>query len=234
MRLLVTRPAADAQALAAELEARGHSVICAPVIEIVIKPEAAPDLTNVKGLAFTSANGARAFQPFVPAARHLPAYAVGAQTAAALAAIGLPNVHTAGGDVLSLAQTIRDDCPKGPVLHISGRDQAGDLAATLKASGCAARRAVLYEARAAKALPQDALTVMRDKALDGVILYSKRSAEIFYRLAAAAQVDASHPQAFCLSAGVADIARAAGAKTHVAEFPDDLHMYSCLDAASVR
>ena len=55
MRLLVTRPAADAQALAAELEARGHSVICAPVIEIVIKPEAAPDLTNVKGLAFTSA-----------------------------------------------------------------------------------------------------------------------------------------------------------------------------------
>ena len=199
---MVTRPAADAQALATELEARGHSVICAPVIEIVIKPEAAPDLTNVKGLAFTSANGARAFQPFVPAARHLPAYAVGAQTAAALAAIGLPNVHTAGGDVLSLAQTIRDDCPKGPVLHISGRDQAGDLAATLKASGCAARRAVLYEARAANALPQDALTGMRDKALDGVILYSKRSAEIFYRLAAAAQVDASHPQAFAFLQGL--------------------------------
>ena len=53
MRLLVTRPVADAQALAAELEARGHSVICAPVIEIVTKPDAAPELTNVKGLAFT-------------------------------------------------------------------------------------------------------------------------------------------------------------------------------------
>ena len=85
MRLLVTRPVADAQALAAELEARGHSVICAPVIEIVTKPDAAPELTNVKGLAFTSANGVRAFGPFAPVARHLPAYAVGPQTAAALA-----------------------------------------------------------------------------------------------------------------------------------------------------
>jgi len=238
MRLLVTRPAADGQALAAELEARGHSVICAPVIYIAMKPDAAPDLTDVKGLAFTSANGVLAFQPFAAPARHLPAYGVGPQTAAALSAAGFLNVHIAGGDVTSLAQTITDDCPKGPVLHISGRDQAGDLAATLKAAGCEARRAVLYEARAATELPPAALTALRDKALDGVILYSKRSAEIFYRLASTARaegaenLDATLPQAFCLSAGVAEIARAAGAQTHVAEFPDDAHIYACLDAVS--
>ncbi len=234
MRLLVTRPAADGQALAAELEARGHSVICAPVIDIAMKPDAAPDLTDVKGLAFTSANGVRAFQPFAAPARHLPAYGVGPQTAAALSAAGFSNVHIAGGDVTSLARTITDDCPEGPVLHISGRDQAGDLAATLKAAGCEARRAVLYEARAATELPPAALTALRDNALDGVILYSKRSAEIFYRLAGAANLDASLPQAFCLSAGVAEIARAAGAQTHVAEFPDDAHIYACLDAVANR
>lgn len=234
MRLLVTRPAADGQALAAELEARGHSVICAPVIDIATKPDAAPDLTDVKGLAFTSANGVRAFQPFAAPARHLPAYGVGPQTAAALSAAGFSNVHIAGGDVTSLARTITDDCPEGPVLHISGRDQAGDLAATLKAAGCEARRAVLYEARAATELPPAALTALRDNALDGVILYSKRSAEIFYRLAGAANLDASLPQAFCLSAGVAEIARAAGAQTHVAEFPDDAHIYACLDAVANR
>lgn len=234
MRLLVTRPAADGQALAAELEARGHSVICAPVIDIATKPDAAPDLTEVKGLAFTSANGVRAFQPFAAPARHLPAYGVGPQTAAALSAAGFSNVHIAGGDVTSLARTITDDCPEGPVLHISGRDQAGDLAATLKAAGCEARRAVLYEARAATELPPAALTALRDNALDGVILYSKRSAEIFYRLAGAANLDASLPQAFCLSAGVAEIARAAGAQTHVAEFPDDAYIYACLDAVANR
>ncbi|HAL85066.1 MAG: uroporphyrinogen III synthase [Rhodobiaceae bacterium] len=234
MRLLVTRPAADGQALAAELEARGHSVICAPVIDIATKPDAAPDLTEVKGLAFTSANGVRAFQPFAAPARHLPAYGVGPQTAAALSAAGFSNVHIAGGDVTSLARTITDDCPEGPVLHISGRDQAGDLAVTLKAAGCEARRAVLYEARAATELPPAALTALRDNALDGVILYSKRSAEIFYRLAGAANLDASLPQAFCLSAGVAEIARAAGAQTHVAEFPDDAHIYACLDAVANR
>ncbi|MEC8246632.1 MAG: uroporphyrinogen-III synthase [Pseudomonadota bacterium] len=232
MRLLVTRPAADAQALAAELEARGHSVICAPVIEIVTKPDAAPELTNVKGLAFTSANGVRAFGPFAPVARQMRAYAVGPQTAAALAAIGFTNVRIAGGDVVSLANTITDDCPEGPILHISGRDQAGDLVATLKAAGCAARRAVLYEARAATSLPPTAVVALRDKALDGVILYSKRSAEIFYRLAGAASLDASVLQAFCLSAGVGDIARAAGATTHVAGFPDDVHIFNCIDAAA--
>lgn len=234
MRLLVTRPAADGPALAAELEARGHSVICAPVIDIAMKPDTAPDLTDVKGLAFTSANGVRAFQTFAAPARHLPAYGVGPQTAAALSAAGFLNVHIAGGDVTSLARTITDDCPEGPVLHISGRDQAGDLAATLKAAGCEARRAVLYEARAAKNLPPDVLAALRDGALDGVLLYSKRSAEIFYRLAGAANLDASLPQAFCLSAGVAEIARAAGAQTHVAEFPDDAHMYICLDAVANR
>ncbi|MEC9139555.1 MAG: uroporphyrinogen-III synthase, partial [Pseudomonadota bacterium] len=217
---------------AAELEARGHSVICAPVIEIVTKPDAAPELTNVKGLAFTSANGVRAFGPFASVARDLPAYAVGPQTAVALAAIGFSNVHIAGGDVASLANTITDDCSEGPILHISGRDQAGDLVAALKAEGCEARRAVLYEARAATSLPPAAVAALRDKALDGVILYSKRSAEIFYRLAGAASLDASVPQAFCLSAGVGDIARAAGATTHVAGFPDDVHIFNCIDAAA--
>lgn len=234
MRLLVTRPAADAQSLAAELEARGHSVLCAPAIEIVMNHDAAPDLAGVDGLAFTSANGARAFQPFVPDARHLPAYAVGPQTAAALDAAGFPNVHIADGDVASLAGIITADCPRGPVLHISGRNQAGDLAAALQAAGCAARRSILYEARAVKNLPPDVLVALRDRALDGVLLYSKRSAEIFYRLAGAANVDASLLKAFCLSAGVGDIARAAGANTHVAEFPDDAHIYLCLDAACNR
>ena len=232
MRLLVTRPVADAKALADKLEAVGHSVICAPVMEIVAKPEAAPELTNVKGLAFTSANGVRAFEPFASVARHLPAYAVGMQTAAALAGIGFSNVRIGDGDVVSLANTITDECPEGPILHISGRDQSGDLAATLKAAGCAARRAVLYEARAATSLPPAAVAALRNKALDGIILYSKRSAEIFYRLAGVAGVDASVPQAFCLSAGVEDIARAAGAPTHVARFPDDAHMFDCIDAAA--
>ena len=230
MRLLITRPVADAQALAAELEARGHSVLYAPVIEIVMNPDAVPNLAGIKRLAFTSANGVRAFQPFAPAARHLPAYAVGPQTAAALGAAGFSNVHIADGDVASLAGIIAADGPQGPVLHISGRNQAGNLAAALQSAGCAARRAVLYEARAAENLPPNVLAALRDKALDGVLLYSKRSAEIFYRLAGNANLQASLPKAFCLSAGVGDIARAAGAQTHVAEFPDDAHIYACLDA----
>ena len=88
--------------------------------------------------------------------------------------------------------------------------------------------------RAPQPVPPAAVAALREKALDGVLLYSKRSAEIFYRLAATANVDASHTKAFCLSAGVGDIARAAGAQTHVAEFPDDAHLYACIDAVNDR
>ena len=49
MRLLITRPVADAQALAAQLEARGHSVLCAGNRNRD-EPDAVPDLAGVKGL----------------------------------------------------------------------------------------------------------------------------------------------------------------------------------------
>ena len=170
MRLLITRPAADAKTLAAELEARGHSVLCAPVIEIVMKPDAVPDLAGVKGLAFTSANGVRAFQPFAPAVRHFPAYAVGPQTAAALGAAGFSNVHIADGDVASLAGTIAADGPEGPVLHISGRNQAGDLAAELQAAGCAAA-VPCYMRRAPQNLPPDVLVALPGSAGRGLVIF---------------------------------------------------------------
>ena len=214
-------------ALAAELEARGHSVLCAPVIEIVMRPDAVPDLAGVKGLAFTSANGVRAFQPFAPAVRHFPAYAVGPQTAAALGAAGFSNVHIADGDVASLAGTIAADGPQGPVLHISGRNQAGDLAAALQAAGCAARRAVLYEARAAENLPPNVLAALRDKALDGVLLYSKRSAEIFYRLAGNANGTQAFRKAFLPVGGSEILPARQEHKPTWQNFPMT-HIYACL------
>ena len=229
MRLLVTRPEADAAPLAAALEARGHTVCLAPVISIVMKHEAAPDLAGVAALAFTSANGVRAFLPHVSAARQLPAFAVGPQTAAQLRAAGFETVRVASGDVVALAQTIAAAHPAGPVLHIAGRDQAGDLAGALASAGYETRRAVLYAAQAARQLPNAALTALRNQTIDGVVLYSKRSAEIFYRLADAAMLDMKHVPAYCLSEGVGDIAREFGAPVHVAAFPDDEHMIACLD-----
>jgi uroporphyrinogen-III synthase len=95
MRLLVTRPAMDAAALADLLAAQGHDVLISPMIHIELNAVELPDATAHGGLALTSANGVRALMAHLAqlpnaqrdaqmaawAAR--PAFAVGPQTAAA-------------------------------------------------------------------------------------------------------------------------------------------------------
>ena len=60
MRLLVTRPEADAAALAGILAGRGHEPIMAPVMSIRFLDQAAIPSRAWQALLVTSANGARA------------------------------------------------------------------------------------------------------------------------------------------------------------------------------
>jgi hypothetical protein len=121
MRLLVTRPAMDAAALADLLAAQGHDVLISPMIHIELNAVELPDATAHGGLALTSANGVRALMAHLAqlpnaqrdaqmaawAAR--PAFAVGPQTAAALQAAGFQNIHQADGDVDALIDLIVAD-----------------------------------------------------------------------------------------------------------------------------
>ena len=164
MRLLVTRPLADAIPLAEQLAGLGHDVLVSPLIEIELDPKAhLPTAAAHKGLAFTSANGVRALmtlwqaqdmpQDEVAALRQMPTFAIGPQTASAAEVAGFVKIRQARGDVAALADLIvRHKDEAEPVLHIAGRDRAGDLAALLNEKAVAASRAVLYRANAVHAL----------------------------------------------------------------------------------
>ena len=65
MRLLITRPAGDAQAAAGALEALGHTVLACPLIKIVPTSEAKPNLAAIQGFIVTDADGARALSQAV-------------------------------------------------------------------------------------------------------------------------------------------------------------------------
>ncbi|HOP18912.1 MAG TPA: hypothetical protein PK585_02440, partial [Amphiplicatus sp.] len=60
MRIIVTRPAPDAEAFAALARAAGFEPVFSAVMTIDFG-KAAPSLNGVGALAFTSANGVRAF-----------------------------------------------------------------------------------------------------------------------------------------------------------------------------
>lgn len=185
--VLITRPEADARLLARDLEARGFETLVAPLMTIHPLSSGAKglDLSGVQALAFTSANGVRAFVAALGGRPwpELPVFAVGETTASAAREAGAVRIISAGGDVVSLAARIAALCRPGDgaILHVAGSVRAGDLAGDLEGKGFATRRAVLYEARLCRRLPEAAAEALRRG--DGfVLIFSPRTARHFAKL----------------------------------------------------
>src|SRR5882757_8597644 len=93
-RALVTRPRAEAAALAEALAARGIEAIVEPLLDIHYRDEPAPDLAGVQAVLCTSANGVRALAR-LSRGRKVPIFAVGEATAARAREEGFARVESA-------------------------------------------------------------------------------------------------------------------------------------------
>jgi uroporphyrinogen-III synthase len=213
VRILNTRPLEDAAALDAALRARGHEVVAAPLLQIHQLPEARLELDGVQALVATSANGVRALAARISAAtalHGLPLLAVGEASARSARELGFRDVSSAAGDVGDLAELVRRrlDPAAGPLLQAAATVQAGDLAGLLETAGFELRRALLYEARQAEALPPAARQALAGGGLDAVVFFSPRSAGTFVKLVQAADLAAAVGDlaAYCLSRAVAEAA----------------------------
>lgn len=227
MRILITRPAADAERTAAALRARGHDAVVAPLLTVEFLSNAELGDGSWSAILFTSANAARAIAGHKrrDELRRIPAFAVGKQSAQQLRAEGFANVASANGDGDDLAALVAARLePAARLLYLAGEDRAGDLAGALRAKNFIVDSVVVYRVVAAAKLPAEAVAALAGK-LDGVLHYSQRSAQAF--LAAVHQsglLEAAlgKPVHFCLSAGVAEPLTAAGAaNVRIATHPDE-------------
>lgn len=200
LRVAITRALPEAMRTADRVRAYGAEPVLAPLLVREPLPFEPPSPAT-QALLFTSS----AAPPLFAAAHapSFPALCVGDATAAAARAAGFTDVRSADGDVEKLAALAAAtlDPAKGELLHVSGADVAGDLAARLRALGFAVDRRIVYKAHPAPALP-DALL----GPLDIVLFHSPRAAETFLRLGAPG---APALIAGCLSPAIA----AAAAKT---------------------
>ncbi len=228
--LLITRPQAQAEAFAAEVEAalpgRFRPVI-APMLAIA--PVAAQiDLTGAQGLMFTSANGVEAFAARC-SERGLPAWCVGDMTAEAARAAGF-DARSAAGDVARLAAMVaRQARPRaGDVVHVRGRHAAGDLVGRLTAAGVAARALEIYD-QGPVAPPAAAAALLAAGDVAVITAFSPRSAALFARAARAAGWPLGAVTLVCLSAA-ADAAHDAPepGRRIIAARPDRAGMVSAL------
>ncbi|MGH6996603.1 MAG: uroporphyrinogen-III synthase, partial [Phenylobacterium sp.] len=118
LKIWITRAQPGAEATAARVRALGHAAFVAPLLAVRMVEDPQVDLTGVKALAFTSANGLRAFAQAC-ADRSLQVFAVGAATAQAAREVGFRRVLSADGDVAALAEGIAARRAEigGAVLH---------------------------------------------------------------------------------------------------------------------
>jgi len=206
MRLLITRPRGEAEALAEILRARGHVPLIAPLMEVQVLEGPELPLLGVQAVLATSANGVRALS-LRTKRRDVPVFAVGPQTAEAARALGFAGVFSADGDSAALAEFVAGnlDPAKGPLMHAAGAETAGRLSQALTARGFSVETIVLYEAVPVEKLPELAETVLREGTLDGVLLFSPRSAKIFATLVADAKLEEAcqRIETYCISAATA-------------------------------
>ena len=185
LRIWITRAQPGADATAERVRALGHEAVTAPLLEVRVLPIPPLDLQGVAALAFTSANGVRAFAENC-AERGLKVFAVGSATALAARGVGFKTVLSADGDVEALAEGIgqRRRELKGAVLCPGAAELAGDLGEALTRQGVESRRLVVYETTPVTIAPDDTQRLI---SADVVLLHSARASQVL------AAVLKSHP-----------------------------------------
>jgi uroporphyrinogen-III synthase len=224
MRLLVTRPEPDNERTAAELRARGHEVMVAPMLRVEPVIDADLGAGPWAAVLITSANGARAIAAHKRRGEltALPVLAVGQASATAARAAGFSDVTSADGDGGDLARlaAVRVSGAAMPLLYLAGEERARDLGAELAASGLKVATVAVYRTVKVAALPDDVRAALAAGVVEGVLHFSRRSVESY--LDCARDGPALQPIHYCLSARAAEPLQAAGAtRIRVAGKPDE-------------
>jgi uroporphyrinogen-III synthase len=181
MKVWITRAEPGARETSKRLIELGHEPLVAPLLTVRRLVDASPDLTGIGALAFTSANGVRAFAE-ASDQRALPVFAVGEATATAARQAGFADVQAGPSDVAALAADIieRRNTFQGDVLHPSAAEPAGDLASALQAAGMAIRSIALYQTVAAD--PPAPALLERLAGVQAVLLHSPKAARVLASL----------------------------------------------------
>jgi len=230
MTLAVTRPENDAHGVAEALILRGHTVVMAPLLAIVPRPNVRLAHASYQAIAVTSANGPRSLGRAV---RNLnldtPVFAVGQQSQLAAKALGFRDVTAVGGDVDGMFAHLRIALSPsgGPILYLSGAETSGDLEGKLRSAGFGVERVICYDAVPLHLDAQCAAVA----GCNGVLLYSPRTAKLWLAECARLKLDLSAKLHFCLSPRVA---QALPPNTHIsiASAPHDAALLALLDLAS--
>jgi uroporphyrinogen-III synthase len=221
MRVLVTRPLPDGERTAATLRGRGYDVLVAPLMQV--KPIAADLAGEWSAVIISSANALRAIDaPQIASLTKLPLFAVGQRSADAAREVGFRDVRSANGDARDLIRLVASQADTSATsLYLAGEDRAADLESELGKGGVRVRTVTVYK-NVTLGYPPELVDALRNRKIDAVLHFSRRSAENYMNGAKASGLEqlAQAPQHFCLSAQVAEPLRTAGVVDQITVAPE--------------
>ena len=206
-QMLVTRPEPDAQSSLARLRALDIAAMAAPLMERVPLEASLPPAAGFTAIVLTSANAVRTLvdRAVVADYAHLPVLAVGDRTARDAEAAGFARVSSAAGAFGDLVNAIALSGLKGPLFYPTGKHQSHDLAKALAPMGVMVATAKIYDMVAISALPEPVQVALDTGAIGAVLVYSRRTAEIFAHLTASLRREQRQRLGMlCLSEAVAE------------------------------
>ncbi len=235
MLILLTRSLEESKRTAASLAREGHEAVLSPVLEMVPTGGIWP-AGVIDGVIVTSA---RAFEllsaaedwPLPEARRLLPLFLVGERTQEAARERSFEGPALIAPDAKTLAANI-GSLGKVPAcfVYLAGRDRKPDLEESLTAAGHRIEPVEVYAAQPAESLSDAALDLAAAGKIGAVLHYSRRSTEIFLRLARKAALDLKRLNHVCISHDAA--APLLDAKIHevlIAKTPDEQAMFSIVN-----
>jgi uroporphyrinogen-III synthase len=227
MRLLVTRPADQAEQTAQKLRTLGHLPIVAPVLEIA--PTGAPLPQGGFDLVLATSAQALARVALTAELLGLPLACVGEKTAGAARTAGF-SVLYAAPDAEALADFLRMGGVAKSALYLAGHERRASLEDTLRAAGWRIEIVETYAAQAVQAWPADLRAALDAGEIDGVLHYSPRSAAL--ALALIGREPARRLRHFCISSAVAAVCRdwAPESAVFAAFHPDEEALITLLGA----
>jgi uroporphyrinogen-III synthase len=166
VKVLITRPIAEAQTLAEQLAGMGYAPIIAPLLEIHLKPNINfKELEQYEALIISSKNAIKAI---VNADKKLKLLIIGQQTTEFAKSLGFINSIYIGKNISQLKKTIKVE---QNLLYLSGTDITDDL------SDLNVKRKIVYQA---KAIVSDSLLkFIKLKQLKICLFFSTRTAQVF-------------------------------------------------------
>ena len=229
MRLLITRPEPDGDRTGEILLRLGHRVVQAPMLRRVKLAQPEVDLAPA-AIAFTSRNAIRAVQDWPVAAKwkDLPVFTVGEASAEAAMEVGFSDVRSAKGAGADLAAKISGALSRdATVLYPNANERSDGFENEMQKAGFKLVAIEAYRMEEARALPGEIVRQLNAGEIDGVLLYSERTARVFAGLAEKAGCAAACQglQFYVLSARIAAVlAPLQGARTLIAGKPDEEHL----------